>query len=112
MVGGLLWLPYGLFTMLQPWGVDVVYREAQGYSVRMLEDFSPTRPARAEAFPELSVREREVLSHLADGLTNQQIAARLYISPITVRNHVSSILTKLKLSNRRQAMIRAREADR
>ena len=33
MLGGFLWLPYGLFTMLQPWGVDVVYREAQGYSV-------------------------------------------------------------------------------
>lgn len=33
MLGGILWLPYGLFTMLQPWGVDVAYREAQGYSV-------------------------------------------------------------------------------
>lgn len=60
-------------------------------------------------FPQLSAREREVLSHLADGLSNQQIADLLVISPITVRNHVSSILAKLQVSDRRQAMLRARE---
>ena len=50
----------------------------------------------AERFPELSAREREVLEHLAEGLTNQQIGDLLFISPITVRNHVSSILAKLQ----------------
>ncbi len=53
--------------------------------------------------PELSEREREVLALVAQGLTNKQIAAVLVISPITARNHVSSILTKLDLENRTQA---------
>ena len=53
--------------------------------------------------PELSEREREVLGLVAQGLTNKQIAAVLVISPITARNHVSSILTKIGLENRTQA---------
>jgi DNA-binding NarL/FixJ family response regulator len=79
---------------------------------RMLALFRAA-PGRAlgERFPELSARELEVLEHLADGLTNQQIADRLVISRVTVRNHVSSILAKLQVADRRQAMLRAREQD-
>ncbi|HEX6151100.1 helix-turn-helix transcriptional regulator [Nocardioides sp.] len=51
----------------------------------------------------LSRREREVLALVAEGLTNPQIAERLVISPVTARNHVSNILTKLGLENRTQA---------
>jgi non-specific serine/threonine protein kinase len=51
----------------------------------------------------LSRREREVLALVAEGLTNRQIAERLVISPVTARNHVSSILTKLGMENRTQA---------
>jgi DNA-binding CsgD family transcriptional regulator len=51
----------------------------------------------------LSAREREVLDLVAEGLTNRQIAERLVISPVTARNHVSRILTKLGLENRTQA---------
>jgi DNA-binding NarL/FixJ family response regulator len=69
----------------------------------------PVEADRATQFPQLSVREREVLEHVARGLSNQQIADVLVISPITVRNHVSSILAKLQVSDRRQAMLRARE---
>jgi DNA-binding NarL/FixJ family response regulator len=58
--------------------------------------------------PELSSREREILEHLARGLTNADIAEALVISPITVRNHVSSILTKLQVTNRTQAVVRLR----
>jgi DNA-binding CsgD family transcriptional regulator len=54
----------------------------------------------------LSPREREVMEHVARGLTNSEIAGALVISPITVRNHVSSILTKLGVSNRTQAVAR------
>jgi len=54
----------------------------------------------------LSPREREVMEHVARGLTNSEIADALVISPITVRNHVSSILTKLGVSNRTQAVAR------
>ena len=51
----------------------------------------------------LSEREREVLALVARGLTNRQIAEQLFISPVTARNHVSRILTKLGLENRTQA---------
>jgi DNA-binding CsgD family transcriptional regulator/NADH:ubiquinone oxidoreductase subunit 6 (subunit J) len=53
--------------------------------------------------PELTPREREVLELVAEGLTNKEIAERLVISPVTARNHVSRILTKLGLGNRTQA---------
>ena len=51
----------------------------------------------------LSAREREVLGLVSQGMTNRQIADQLFISPITARNHVSRILTKLGLENRTQA---------
>jgi DNA-binding NarL/FixJ family response regulator len=75
-----------------------------GLATRML-DFFASRPAEGR-FPELSAREQEVLGHLAAGHSNQQIADELVISPITVRNHVSSILSKLQVANRREAMLR------
>jgi DNA-binding NarL/FixJ family response regulator len=58
----------------------------------------------------LSDREREVLDLLARGMSNPDIARTLYLSPKTVRNHVSNILMKLRVPDRAQAMIRAREA--
>ena len=57
----------------------------------------------ATPLPELSNREREVLSLVADGLTNAAIAQRLFLSPKTVRNHVSNILTKLQAPTRDDA---------
>ncbi|GHO98201.1 hypothetical protein KSF_082490 [Reticulibacter mediterranei] len=57
----------------------------------------------------LSVREQEVLHMLAEGLSNQQIADQLIISLHTVKLHVKHILAKLAVSNRTQAVARARE---
>jgi DNA-binding NarL/FixJ family response regulator len=51
----------------------------------------------------LSKREREVLTLLAEGLTNSEIAARLFISTKTAEHHVSSILTKLHMRTRTEA---------
>jgi DNA-binding NarL/FixJ family response regulator len=56
---------------------------------------------------ELTPRERQVLELLARGMDNQEIAAALYLSPHTVKNHVSSILVKLQVENRIQAAVRA-----
>lgn len=62
------------------------------------------------SFPQLTDREREVLSLVADGNTNPEIAQRLFLSPKTVRNHVSNIFTKLQVADRAHAIARARDA--
>ncbi len=72
--------------------------------------FLGAEPATAAAFPELTAREKEVLELLARGLANDEIAARLGISPKTVRNQVSALFDKLAVSSRAQAIVRAREA--
>jgi DNA-binding NarL/FixJ family response regulator len=59
--------------------------------------------ATAPPLPELTVREREVLALLADGLTNREIAARLVVSEHTVHRHVANILAKLRLPSRAAA---------
>lgn len=66
--------------------------------------------AARDAFPALTDREREVLQLVARGRTNQEIADELHLTLKTVRNYVSNILTKLHVSTRGQAIIRARDA--
>lgn len=65
---------------------------------------------RMRAFPELTPREHDVLELLADGLDNQAIAETLMLSLKTVRNNVSAIFTKLRVADRAQAMLKARES--
>ena len=55
----------------------------------------------------LSEREREVLALMAKGATNREIAARLYLSPHTVKEHTSALYRKLKARNRAEAVQRA-----
>ena len=68
------------------------------------------RPVPTQVFPELTVREREILDLIAQGLSNPEIASCLYLSPKTVRNHISNIFAKLQVADRAQAIVRAREA--
>ncbi len=70
----------------------------------------PPSSVPAPVFPELTDREREVLALLAEGLTNQTIAQRLFLTPKTVRNYVSNIFSKLQVADRAEAMARARDA--
>jgi len=80
-------------------------------AARLMQFFASLGPAsRTEIFPELTEREREILSFIADGQTNAEIAEKLVISMKTVRNHVSNIFNKLQVADRAQAAIRAREA--
>lgn len=64
----------------------------------------------AAAFPELTEREREILERIARGDPNPVIAQQFGLSDKTVRNHVSSILNKLQVADRAQAIVRARDA--
>ena len=82
-----------------------------GIAQRMMSFFSNTRPSDpSRAFPELTIREREVLDLLARDFSNADIADELVISPKTVRNHVSNILSKLQVADRREAGSIARDA--
>jgi DNA-binding NarL/FixJ family response regulator len=76
---------------------------------RAMATLTSGRTAVRVPFPELSDREREVLDLLARGYDNATIARRMVLSPKTVRNHVSNILTKLGVPDRAQAMIKARD---
>lgn len=78
---------------------------------RLIDFFAAPRPvAPPRTFPELTEREHAVLSLIAQGVNNGEIANRLNISVKTVRNHVSNIFSKLQVVDRAQAIIRAREA--
>lgn len=68
-----------------------------------------TRPT-ADAFPELTERERAVLGRIAEGRENAEIARDLGVSVKTVRNHASNIFAKLHVAHRAQAIVLAREA--
>ncbi len=77
-------------------------------AARMLQHFG--RVATRSPFPQLTERETEVLALLAAGKDNAAVAHRLGVSQKTVRNNVSTIITKLQVSDRSAAIIRARDA--
>lgn len=82
-----------------------------GVAARVLEFFAtPLSTTEAVPFPELSDREREILDLLAAGRRTAAIADALCLSPKTVSNHLTSIFTKLEVTDRSQAIIRARES--
>jgi DNA-binding NarL/FixJ family response regulator len=77
-------------------------------ATRVLEFFSRQRPSIApEDFPMLTMRERDVLHLIAQGLSNPQIAAQLGLTRKTTSNYVSAILTKLQVRDRSEAAARA-----
>jgi pimeloyl-ACP methyl ester carboxylesterase/DNA-binding CsgD family transcriptional regulator len=72
-------------------------------------ELSAFLPGAGARFPDLTVRESEILEHIARGLDNAQIAAHLALSEKTVRNHITSIFDKIGVENRAQAIVLARE---
>ena len=77
---------------------------------RIANVFTRAPAPQQSAFPQLTDREREVLNLIAAGRSNGQIASALFLSPKTVRNNVSTILSKLQATDRAAMIIRARDA--
>jgi DNA-binding NarL/FixJ family response regulator len=75
---------------------------------RIAAQFSGDRGS--DPFTELTRREHEVLELIAAGRSNSEIARTLVVAPKTVRNHISNIFAKLRVDDRAQAIVRAREA--
>src|SRR6476659_5601003 len=78
-------------------------------TLRVIAEFSriPDRPTEPVALTRLTDREREVLLLVARGLSNAEIAARLFVSEATVKSHVARLLAKLMLRDRAQAIVYA-----
>jgi DNA-binding NarL/FixJ family response regulator len=90
---------------------DVVF--GAGITERVMTFFAASGRIGARAgrqFPELTEREVEVLELIARGLNNAEIARRLVVSDKTVRDHVSSVFSKLNVADSAQAIVRARES--
>ena len=79
-------------------------------AAKMLGEFRKPKTISSEVTgnEELTDREREVLSHVAEGLSNREIAANLQVSENTIKKHLRNILAKLQLENRVQAALYAR----
>jgi DNA-binding NarL/FixJ family response regulator len=79
-------------------------------TTRLLEKFGQTPAATAPSLADLTERELEILRLVARGLSNAEIAERLVVSETTVKTHVSSVLRKLRVRDRVQAVIAAYDA--
>lgn len=87
---------------------EVVFSPA--IAERVLSFFAGGGRRDAGPFSALTTREHEVLDLVARGLTNAEVARRLFVSDKTVRNHVSNVFAKLHVSGRAEAVARARDA--
>jgi NarL family two-component system response regulator LiaR len=76
-------------------------------AARVIKELQGRRAEKLNPFTELSERELEVLKLIADGMSNAEIAAKLFLSEKTVKGHVSNILSKLHLVDRTQAAVYA-----
>jgi len=85
---------------------DVVLDQSLAQAVSEL--VAARRAPASRVFPELTDREFDVLSLVAEGMDNQAIARRLVLSPKTVRNHVSNVFAKIHANDRPHAVVLAR----
>ena len=83
---------------------------APGISRRLIETYVRPRPAAPPWLARLTEREREVLTEIARGRSNAEIAALLYLGESTIKSHVANILDKLRVRDRLQAVVLAYES--
>jgi DNA-binding NarL/FixJ family response regulator len=83
-----------------------------GVTRRLIEEFAARskEPAAAEGLAELTEREREVMALVGIGLSNEEIARRLVVSPLTAKTHVSRTMVKLGARDRAQLVVLAYES--
>jgi DNA-binding NarL/FixJ family response regulator len=80
---------------------------------RLIEEFAsltPAQPPSSDLLEPLTDREREVMAMVGKGLSNHEIAVELFVSPATVRTHVSRAMTKLHARDRAQLVVFAYES--
>ena len=82
----------------------------RGVAMAMAELAQLRAATRSSPFPQLSRREIDILELIAQGLDNPTIARALFLTPKTVRNHVSNVLAKLNAGDRSQAIVMARRS--
>lgn len=79
--------------------IDTVLNDKMYLSVSMQHMVKPLSVAASDNLPALTKREKEILQLISEGLTNNQIAQKLFISPLTVDSHRKNLLTKLNANN-------------
>jgi len=84
-----------------------LFKRFYSEELRRLQESGGSKAEEISLPSPLSARETEILNHIAGGLSNKEIAAKLGISEQTIKNHMSSILSKLKANDRTQAVVMA-----
>ena len=72
-------------------------------TTRVLERLRNPKPVDDDPLAHLSPRERQILDHIAEGMTNRQIGEAMFLAEKTVKNYVSNVLTKLGMARRTEA---------
>jgi PAS domain S-box-containing protein len=94
--------------------IEEVMKDASWFSRTLIEKLANVKSVNSPkllsaSFTDLTARERDVLELICEGLADKEIAARLKLAPNTVRNHVSTIYSKLNVHSRSEAIVWARE---
>ncbi|WP_213939159.1 helix-turn-helix transcriptional regulator [Pseudomonas sp. dw_612] len=94
--------------------IEEVMKDASWFSRTLIEKLANVKSVNSPKLPsvsftDLTARERDVLGLICEGLADKEIAARLKLAPNTVRNHVSTVYSKLNVHSRSEAIVWARE---
>jgi pimeloyl-ACP methyl ester carboxylesterase/DNA-binding CsgD family transcriptional regulator len=100
-------IPGARFVLLE--SANHILLEQEPAFGRLFQELQAFLPGGGQRFDGLTTREVQILEHIAQGLDNAQIAARLELSEKTVRNHITHIFDKIGVESRAQAIVLARE---